>query len=101
MTQKLLNDKQKRVLRLKFSHYQLVHGVLFRKNYDGELLQRLEKPNVDKFLKDMHDGLVGGHFLGDTTTHKILRVRYYLLTLFKDSHAHSRSCKACQKYVGK
>jgi hypothetical protein len=30
-----------------------------------------------------------------------LRVRYYWPTLFKDAHAYSQSCEACQKYVGR
>jgi hypothetical protein len=32
-----LNAKQRRALRLKSAQYQLVHGILFRKNYDGVL----------------------------------------------------------------
>jgi hypothetical protein len=36
-----------------------------------------QKKDVDKVLKDMHDGPNGGHFLGETTTHNILRVGYY------------------------
>jgi hypothetical protein len=38
-----LNAKQKRALRMKSTQYQLVHGILFRKNYDGVLLRCLEK----------------------------------------------------------
>jgi hypothetical protein len=49
----------------------------------------------------MHDGPAGGHFLGDTTTHNILRVGYHWPTLFTDAHAYSQRCKACQKYVGR
>jgi hypothetical protein len=96
-----LNAKQKRALRLKSLQYQLVHGILFRKNYDGVLLWCLKKQDVDKVLKDMHDGPVGGHFSGDTTTHKVLRVGYYWPTLFKYAHAYSRSCEACQKVAGR
>jgi hypothetical protein len=73
-----LNAKKKRVLRLKSLQYQLVHGILFRKNYDGVLLRCLEKKDVDKVLKYMHDGPTRGHFSGDTTTHKILRVMILL-----------------------
>jgi hypothetical protein len=96
-----LNAKQKRALRLKYLQYQLLHGILFRKNYDGVLLRCLERQDVDNVLKDMHDGPVGGHFSGDTTTHKVLRAGYYWPTLFKDAHAYSRSCEACQKVAGR
>jgi hypothetical protein len=64
-------------------------------------LKCLENDDVDKVLSELHDGLVGGNFRGDTTTHKILRVGYYWPTLFKYSHAYARKCHECQKSVGK
>jgi hypothetical protein len=65
------------------------------------LLQCLEKKDVYKVIKDMHDGPAGVHFSGDTTTHKVLRDGYYWSTLFKDAHAYSRSCEACPKAAGR
>jgi hypothetical protein len=92
-----LNAKKRRELRLKYLQYRLLHGILFIKNYDKVLLRCLEKQEFDKVLKDMHDGPTGVHLSGDTTTHKLLRAGYYWPTLFKDAHAYSRSCDACQK----
>jgi hypothetical protein len=65
-------------------------------NYDGVLLRCLECEDIDKVLKELHDGLAGGHFARNTTTHKILRVRYYWPTLFRDAHTYARNCKTCQ-----
>jgi len=72
-----LDVKKKRALRLKANQYQLINDVLFRKNYDYVLLRCLEKTEVEKFLQELHDGMIGGHYSGDTTTHKILYVGYY------------------------
>jgi hypothetical protein len=47
-------------------------------------------------LQELHDGPAGGHFGGDTTTHKILHAGYYWPTLFKDAHEYVRKCKTCQ-----
>ena len=77
---------------LKSVAYQIIDGILFRKNYDGVLLRCLEKEDTKKVITELHDGPVGGPFFGDTTTHKILRVRYYWPTFFKDAHAHVRKC---------
>ena len=66
------NSKQRRALHLKSASYQIVEGILFRKNYDGVLLRCLEKEYAKKVMIDLHDGPAGGHFSGDTTTHKIL-----------------------------
>jgi hypothetical protein len=65
------------------------------------LLRCLERKDADKVLKELHDGLAGGHFAGNTTTHKVLRVNYYWLTLFKDAHAYTGNCKTCQISVRK
>jgi hypothetical protein len=60
----------------------------------------LEKEDSDKVLSEIHAGEAGGHFGGDTTTHKVLRAGYYWPTLFKDAHALCRKCIICQKVAG-
>ena len=97
------NSKHRRSLCLSSTSYQIINGVLFRKNYDGVFLRCLEREDVVKVVKELHDGPAGGHFSGDTTAHKILRARYYWPTLFKDAHAHAhvRKCDACQRGGGR
>lgn len=56
---------------------------------------------MEKILKELHDGSAGGNFGGEIPTHKILRVGYYLPTLFNDAHAYARKCKVCQMFFGK
>jgi hypothetical protein len=51
-----LDPKKKRDLRLKSAQYQLIHGILCRKNYDGIFLRFLEKRDVEKVLSKLHDG---------------------------------------------
>ena len=84
------NSKQRRAMRLKSASYQIVEGILFRKNYDRFLLRCLEKEDATKVMTYLHDEPARGHFSGDTTAHKILRAGYYWPTLFKDAHAHVR-----------
>ena len=91
------NSKQRRALHLKSAAYQNVDGILFRKNCDGVLLRCLEKDDAKKVITELHDVPFGGHFSGDTTTHKILRARYYWPTPFKDVHSHVRKCDIYQR----
>lgn len=65
------------------------------------MLRCLENDGIDKVLKELHDGPIGGHFSGDTIAHKVLRAGYYWPTLFKDTHAQARKCELCQKNAGK
>ena len=53
------SSKQRRALRLKSASYQLVEGVLFKKNYDGVLLRCLEKEDAKKVMSELHDGPAG------------------------------------------
>ena len=90
------NSKQQRELRLNSASYQIIYGVLFRKNYDGLFPRFLEKEDASKVVKELHDDPAGGNLSGDTTTHNILRAGDYLPTLFKYSHAYGRKCDVCQ-----
>ena len=56
----------------------------------------MEKDDAEHILIELHDGLVGGHFSGETTTHKVLREGYYWPTLFKHAHAHAWKCQICR-----
>eukprot|EP00253_Pinus_taeda_P019223 PITA_19223 len=96
-----LDHTKKRALRLKAKQYQLLNDVLFRINYDSVLLRCLEESEAKFFLQELHDGPAGGHYVGDTTAHKILRAGYYWPTLFKDSHNYVRKCQVCQTSAGR
>jgi hypothetical protein len=74
--------------------------ILFWKNYNEIILRFLEKKDVDKVLTKMH-GPVGGHFVGETITHKILRFSYFWPRVFKDTHIYTYKCNSCQKCDGR
>jgi hypothetical protein len=92
-----LDPQKRRALRLKSASFHLINGILFRQNFDGILMHCLEKVEVEKNLLELHAGEAGGHFGGDTTAHKVLRVGYYWPNLFRDAHALCRKCVIFQK----
>ena len=96
-----MDASQWRVFRLKYNQYHLANNTLYRKNYDGIWLRCLEKDDAYHVLKEMHDGIVGGHYGEETTAHKMLRAGYYWPTAFRDSHAYARKCKMCQTAAGR
>jgi len=91
-TPNYLDHKKKRSLRIKSAQYQLIQDILCRKNYESVFLRCLNKRDAEKVLSELHDGPAGGHYGGDTTAHKILRIGYYWPSLFKYSHAYARRC---------
>ena len=44
------NSKKRRELRLNSASYQIINGVLFRKNYDGGFLRCIEKEDASKVV---------------------------------------------------
>jgi ribonuclease HI/transposase InsO family protein len=100
-TPRHLDPAKRRALRLKSASFHLVNGILFRQSFDGVLMRCLEKDEAEKVLLELHAGEAGGHFGGDTTAHKVLRVGYYWPTLFKDAHVLCRKCIICQKASGR
>ena len=72
-----LDRAKRRALRLKSASFHLINGILFRQNFDGVLMRCLEKDEAEKVLLELHAGEAGGHFGGNTTTHKVLRAGYY------------------------
>lgn len=89
--------QHKRALRLKALSYQLVHRVICRKHHNGVFCRFLESEGLDKVLHDLHDKASMGHFVGKTTTDKVMRYGFYWPTLFKDVHAYANNCPICQK----
>jgi hypothetical protein len=88
-----VDPKKKRALRLKSTQYQLIQGILCRKNYDGVFFRCTEKKDAEKVLSELHDGPAERHYGGDTTAQKILRAGYYCPSLFKNSHSYARKCQ--------
>jgi hypothetical protein len=89
------NPKERRALRLKSTQYRLMNSVLFCVNYDGVLLICLKLEEVYKVLKELHDDPASGHFAGNTTTHKTLRVGYY-----RDRELTQRPSSRHQRTIG-
>jgi hypothetical protein len=80
-----LDPTKRRALRLNSASFHLVNGILFCQNFDGILMRYLKKDEAETVLLELHAGEDGGHFGGDTTTHKVLRDGYYWPTHFRDA----------------
>jgi hypothetical protein len=96
-----MNPKERRTLKMKSSQYVMIVDILFKRNYDGILLRCVDERKSQELMKEFHEGICGGHFVPTTTTHKIIRVRFYWPLIFKDSNATIRKCVYCQQFSRK
>lgn len=76
-----------KALWLKALSYRMLHAVIYKKHHI--FLKFLEAQDSDKVLRDLHDEPAEGHFMGNTTTHKVVQFGFYYPTLFKDSYSYT------------
>ena len=86
-------------VRVNGQHFLLMDNRLFRRGTDEILRRCVSKAEVQPILVACHDSACGGHFLGQLTRQKILRVGYFWPTLFQDAHEYVRKCDAYQRYT--
>ena len=67
----------------------------------GVLLKCVDETESKRILKDMHEGVCGGHYMAKITAHKILRAGFWLPKLFKDAYKFVKLCVTCQRFSGK
>ena len=68
---------------------------LFKLGADNLLRRCVTAEEVTGILWHCHNSPYGGHFNGERTAAKLLQSGFYWPTLFKDAHAHARSCDKC------
>ncbi len=59
-------------------------GIMYIMGQDNKMHKCLTTLEAQIVLKELHEGMVGGHFAANITTKKILDVGYWWPILFKD-----------------
>ncbi len=67
---------------------------------DNRMCKCLTTSEAHIILKELDEGVPGGHFATDIITKKILNVGYWWPTLFKDTHEFCKSYDSCKKIGG-
>lgn len=96
-----ISSKEKRALKMKENAYAMIYGILFRMIFYGVLLRCLPLGTTEETLRDMHEGVCGGHFASQVTTHYIIREGFYWPTISKDAYSFIRKCPSWKKKYGK
>jgi hypothetical protein len=63
--------------------------------HDNKLCRCLTTLEAQIDMKELHEGMVRGHFATNITTKKILDAGYWWPTLFKDIHDFCKSYDSC------
>jgi hypothetical protein len=92
-----LNLAQKQNLNRKIEPFTLKEGIVCRVGQGNRMHRCLTTSETQIVLEELYEIVVGGHFVVEITLKKILDVRYWWPTLFKDIHDFCGSCDSCQK----
>ena len=98
-THKLPGDwtkEERRKVRVNDRQFVVIGHKLFRRGADGVLRRWVSETEVEDILIACHGSACGGHFSGQLTGQKILKVGYFWPILFRDAHDYVRKCDSCQ-----
>ncbi len=93
------NKKTKKIIP-KTSPYIAIRKTLYKSEKDGLLQHCVMQVKVSIVLEGCHADVYGRHFVDPAIGSKILMVRYWWPSLFKDLFNWVKHCDACQQ-VGK
>ncbi|RDX72937.1 hypothetical protein CR513_47519, partial [Mucuna pruriens] len=85
-------------IKRKVTKYFLIAGQLYRRGFSYPLLRCLGEAEVERAVKEIHEGACGRHIGGRALANKIARVGFYWSTIKKDSLAFVKKCDKCQCY---
>lgn len=77
----------------------MLGGLLYKRGFDGLLLRCLSTTEIPYTIKEVHDGICGGHFSGLAVAKRILRLGYYWPTLNRDCCDYVQHCAKCQQHA--
>ena len=76
--------------------YQLIVGHLYKLGEDNILRICVIKHERSIIIAEAHEGIVGGHYTGKTTAHKVLHVGLWWPTIHKNSKEYCQKCDVFQ-----
>jgi len=89
--------KQKKELVVRVTNFSLISWDLYKMGPDEILHRYVPDHERHSILVKVHGGVTRGHYIGKTTTHKILRAGLWWPILHKDSKDYCSACKICQR----
>jgi hypothetical protein len=75
----------------------MIAQVLYRKGKDRLLRCCINPREVPLILKEYHNDVCGGHFVGHVTTQKALQSRYWWPTMFSNVMFYTKKYDPCQR----
>ena len=73
----------------------LIAIYLYKLGGNGILCKCILQHEREYIMRDVHQGLVGGNYARKATTHKIMCIGFWWLTIFHNTKYYCNSCDIC------
>ena len=85
-------------LKVRSARYVLLNDVLYKRGFSQPYLRCLSLDKTNYVLREVHEGAYGNHSGARSLIHKVVRTRYYWLTIQADAKAYVKVCDQCQRF---
>ena len=76
----------------------LIRDVLYKRGFSRPYLRCLSHNEADYVMREVHEGICGNHSGTQSLVHKLIKARYYWLTMLKDAQVYVKACDKCQRF---
>ena len=95
----LLDNKEAaRKLKVYAARFILIEDVLYKRGFSCPYLRCLGPKEANYVMREVHKGICRNHSGSRSLVHKLIRARYYWLTMQKDAQAYVKACDKCQRF---
>jgi hypothetical protein len=70
---------------------------LYYKSMDGVWRRVVQKDEQEDVLWECHNGVAGGHYVGEVTARKVWQSGLWWPTVLRDAHLFAKECDLCQR----
>ncbi|XP_020985800.1 uncharacterized protein LOC127744207 [Arachis duranensis] len=89
-------EKEAKKIRKEAQSYILVKNILYKRGISTPLPKCVPTSKTTEVLEEVHNGICENNLGARSLTRKVIRARFYWLTLQKDATDFVRKCQPCQ-----
>ncbi|XP_042484775.1 uncharacterized protein LOC122065051 [Macadamia integrifolia] len=90
------DQAEARAVKRRAAKYTLHGGVLYKRAISWPLLKCLPPSRAEETLREVHEGICGGHIGGRALAYKVLRQGFYWPNMQRDAMKFVQQCFKCQ-----
>ncbi|XP_071695022.1 uncharacterized protein [Rutidosis leptorrhynchoides] len=94
-----IDSTKARKIKMKAPMYLLDKGILYIKSFLGPHLRCLNPTQAESIIREVHEEMYTLHTRHKTVTSKIMRLRCYWPSMYRDAAEVIRKCPSCQLHV--